>query len=164
MKESGTAAGYRDDIIILHVQPYVEHFDPNFIFMHDNIRHFGKYLETKQCIKLTTFFICRKHPRNMADTLVWESISMSIRRIDNPPPPQAEVHVVVCNKLIKIEYVNIESTVERTRHIDICNIEATTSPTVDSVILALDGREEVTFRFGTAASKGEFIEAITIER
>jgi hypothetical protein len=100
----------------------------------------------------------------MADTLVWESISMSIRRIDNPPPPQAEVHVVVCNKLIKIEYVNIESTVERTRHIDICNIEATTSPTVDSVILALDGREEVTFRFGTAASKGEFIEAITIER
>jgi hypothetical protein len=35
---------------------------------------------------------------------------------------------------------------------------------VDSVILALDGREEVTFRFGTAASKEEFIEAITIER
>jgi hypothetical protein len=35
---------------------------------------------------------------------------------------------------------------------------------VDSVILVLDGSEEVTFRFGTAASKEEFIEAITIER
>jgi hypothetical protein len=35
---STTAARYRDDIIVPHVQPYAENFGPNFIFMHDNTR------------------------------------------------------------------------------------------------------------------------------
>jgi hypothetical protein len=44
---SMTGAGYRDDIIVLHVQPYVEHFDPNFIFMHNNIRpHIAHHIVT----------------------------------------------------------------------------------------------------------------------
>ncbi|KAJ3622943.1 hypothetical protein MTP99_019209 [Tenebrio molitor] len=105
----------------------------------------------------------RKHPRSMGDTPVWKNISMSIRRIDNPPSPEAEVHVVICGKYIMIEYVHVAGTVEKTRHIHFRYIEATLTPTVDSVTLALDGGEEVTFRFGTEASKREFIEAITIE-
>jgi hypothetical protein len=33
-----TAARYRDDIIVPHVQPYAENFGPKFIFMNDNTR------------------------------------------------------------------------------------------------------------------------------
>jgi hypothetical protein len=35
---SMTAARYRDDIIVPHVQPYAENVDPNSIFMNDNTR------------------------------------------------------------------------------------------------------------------------------
>jgi hypothetical protein len=35
---SMTAARYRDDIIVPHVQPYAENVGPNFIFMNDNTR------------------------------------------------------------------------------------------------------------------------------
>jgi hypothetical protein len=35
---SMTAARYRDDIIVPHVQPYAENFGPKFNFMNDNTR------------------------------------------------------------------------------------------------------------------------------
>jgi hypothetical protein len=105
----------------------------------------------------------RKYPRSMANTSVWENISMSVRPINDPPSPEAEVHVVICGKYINIEYVHGEGTLEKTRHIHFPYIEATMSPTVDSITLELEGGEQVTFRFGTEASKRQFIEAITIE-
>jgi hypothetical protein len=103
----------------------------------------------------------------MGDVDVWESIYISIRIDDNGvDSPQEEVHVDVSKKagLIHIEYVHVVRTLEKNRYIRFGDIQQTTSPTVDTIMLDLKGGEKVTFFFGTEAAKNDFYEAITIVR
>jgi hypothetical protein len=74
----------------------------------------------------------------MGDVDVWESICISIRIDDNGvDSPQEEIHVDVSKKagLIHIEYVHVVRTLEKNRYIRFGDIQRTTGPTVDAIML-----------------------------
>jgi hypothetical protein len=60
--------------------------------------------------------------------------------------------------------VHVVRILEKNRFIRFGDIQRTTGPTVDAIMLDLKGGEKVTFFFGTEAAKNDFYEAITIVR
>ncbi|KAJ3651712.1 hypothetical protein Zmor_017732 [Zophobas morio] len=86
----------------------------------------------------------------MGDILVWESILISIKKGENGIDSSQEeilLDVMKTSKLIRIELVHVEGTINKQRYVEFINIEDITYPTASSITLELQDDEYVTFVF-----------------
>jgi hypothetical protein len=117
-------------------------------------------LETKQCIALTIFFVCRNTSKKMAC-----SAMVSIRRNANDNfnnPREATVEVFENTRTIKITFT--PGTRFDRLVIEFHEIQNTATFSAVQFMLQMDSQEEILFTFGSPGGMSSFVEAITLAR